>query len=102
MVELGIFKVNQSLIWNGKQSDITKEKRNNHARIHFTFNCCPDVSKDTKRTGISAADRDYYAVRNRGRTGRNISGNPAPPDNFSACGYMPGKYPAGSDLSMQV
>lgn len=52
MVELGIFKVNQSVIWNGKQSDTTKEKRNNHARIHFTFNCCPDVSKDTKRTGI--------------------------------------------------
>ena len=52
MVELGIFKVNQSVIWNGKQTDTTKEKRNNHARIHFTFNCCPDVSKDTKRTEI--------------------------------------------------
>lgn len=52
MVELGIFKVNQSVIWNGKQSDTTKEKRNNHARIYFTFNCCPDVFKNTKRTGI--------------------------------------------------
>ena len=52
MVELEIFKVNQSVIWNGKQTDTTKEKRNNHARIHFTFICCPDVSKDTKRTGI--------------------------------------------------
>lgn len=41
MVELGIFKVNQSVIWNGKQTDTTKEKRNNHARIHFTFNSLP-------------------------------------------------------------
>ena len=58
MVELGIFKVNQSVIWNGKQSDTTKEKRNNHARIHFTFNCCPDVSKDTKRQEFLKTKQD--------------------------------------------
>ena len=48
MVELGIFKVNQSVIWNGKQTDTTKEKRNNHARIHFTFNCCQMFLKTQK------------------------------------------------------
>ena len=31
-----------------KTTDTTKEKRNNHARIHFTFNCCPDVLKTQK------------------------------------------------------
>lgn len=58
MVELEIFKVNQSVIWNGKQTDTTKEKRNNHARIHFTFICCPDVSKDTKGQEFLKTNKD--------------------------------------------
>lgn len=39
----------------------------------------------TKRAGIFAADRGYYAVRDRGRTGRNTSGNPASNVRMGKC-----------------